>query len=133
MMDAGVIGVIRDGNGKSSSKLKPERGMDMKFMEESCINSVPGVLIDYVWELIAEDDAYSQVYVLKTRRLGDRKVQDITAFTVNGSFERTVFGCEPVDVILEIRKREDDVVMSLSSDKMAAFMSYRKERDACTA
>ena len=105
----------------------------MKFTEESCINSVPGVLIDYLWQLIAEDEAFNQVFVLKPRRLGDREVQDIAVFTVNGSFERTVFGCEPVDATLEIGKRGDDVVMSLSSDKMAAFMSHRKERDACTA
>jgi hypothetical protein len=132
-MDVGVIVDISDGNGKSSSKLKPERGMDMKFTEESCINSVPGVLIDYLWELIAEDDAYSQVFVLKPRCLGDREVQDITVFTDNGSFERTVFGCEPVDATLKIGKQGDDVVMSLSSDQMAAFMSQRKGQDACTA
>ena len=105
----------------------------MKFTEESCINSVPGVLIDYLWELIAENDTYSQVFVLKPRRLGDREVQDIAVFTVNDSSERTVFGCEPVDATLEIRKRGDDVVMSLASDKMGALMRYRKERDACTA
>lgn len=85
----------------------------MKRIEAACAALVPEVLAQYLWQFVdaTAEDCFIR---LTARKLGLGNVQEIAVRPDGAAICRTVFGFEPVDAVLRVRRAGDDLTMDIA-------------------
>ncbi len=85
-----------------------------KFVTNRCRALLPGVLIDYLWQLTHESEAPRQKFVLTAFPNSRGERQEIAIYRGNESSWRSVFGFNAIDAIVKVERNEQFWRMQLS-------------------
>ncbi len=99
-----------------------------KQTDEICHTLMPEILAGYLWGFAEKYGDDGCVIVLTKRKLSGSEVQDITLFRRDALLGKTVtvFGCESVEITLEINRKGENYIMS-------PVGYFGKEKDVCPA
>ena len=85
----------------------------MNYVTKNCEETLPSVLIEYLWKLVSESAEALQTFVLTAKSTGTADVQDILIRRGHSSAWRRVFGYNPVDATIQVSHDNGDSYMSL--------------------
>ena len=91
----------------------------MKNTLEICSLFIPSEIIIHLWNIVDLYGENDYNFVLTSRRLGDATIQDIRIDIDHFSFHHTVLGFKPVDFTVKVRRKGEDLEMSLAPSEKA--------------
>ncbi|PKM72941.1 MAG: hypothetical protein CVU91_07925 [Firmicutes bacterium HGW-Firmicutes-16] len=111
----------------------------MKNTLEICNLFVPAEIISHLWNIVDLYGENEYIFVLTPMRLGDAIIQDIRINIDHFSFHHTVLGFHPVDFTVRVRRKGEDLEMSLVPSEKALYeinkwksakaaLAFRKKR-----
>ena len=91
----------------------------MRRTAEICSLFIPPEIICHLWNIVDLYGEDSYTFVLSSRRLGDRSIQDIRIDIDGFSFHHSVLGFTPVNFTVSVRQKDDDTYMTLIPSEKA--------------
>jgi hypothetical protein len=106
----------------------------MRRTAEICSIFIPHEIIGHLWNIVDLYGEDSYLFVLTSRRLGDRSIQDIRIDIDGFSFHHSVLGFSPVNFTVSVRRKGNDTYMKLipSEKALREIRKWQKIRNALT-
>lgn len=100
----------------------------MRCTAEICSVFIPPEIIGHLWNIVDLYGEDSYTFVLSSRKLGDRSIQDIRIDIDGFTFHHSILGFSPVNFTVSVCRKGVDIYMTLIPSEKAQYEIRKWQR-----
>lgn len=89
-----------------------------RFTSCDCINILPKVLIEYIWDLAITNKSEEQKFILQIKNTGCGSIQEVYHLSNSGNIIKKVFGFTPIEAVAEVYINGENCFMSIEENSI---------------